>query len=44
MFVFAEFFQKYFADPILFGGGYNPYNTLAYAALFVAFLLSLIHI
>ena len=38
MFVFAEFFQKYFADPILFGGGYNPYNTLAYAALFVAFL------
>ena len=36
-----EFFQQYFADPIIFNTGYNPVNTTTYGIiLIVAFVLT----
>lgn len=34
-----EFLQKYIIDPILYGGGYNPVNTIVWAFAFVVFTL-----
>jgi uncharacterized membrane protein len=34
----SGFFQKYFLDPIIYGTGYNPVNTVVYIALLLGLL------
>jgi uncharacterized membrane protein len=35
----ADFFNQYFIEPLVSGTGYNPINTLAYAFLFLIFIV-----